>query len=359
MDVAGSKGSWTVLVHEWVTGGGLAGRPMPQSWADEGRAMRRAIAADFASVARDKVRVIVTLDARLPEDPGPWTIERIEPRNPGRRLRELAVAADATVLVAPETAGILSGLTRDLREAGVRVLGSAPEAIALTGDKARLGAWLRARGIDTPPSWIVLPKAGLPPDAPYPAVLKPVDGAGCVDTFYLVDAPSLPPGARAMSRALLQPYLAGVPMSASFLVDGRGTAWLLGIGIQRIALRGGRFVYQGGILPAPSRAAEPQLRPTVAAIPGLRGFVGVDFVWDPEAQQATVLEINPRPTTSCVGLTRLLPPGRLAEAWLRIFEREPADEAGFGRLAELVHGRTRVHFDARGDPVSDDDGVLG
>ncbi len=354
-----SEGSLTVLVHEWVTGGGLAGAPMPQSWADEGRAMRRAIAADFASVARNRVRVIVTLDARLPDDPGPWTIERLGPEQELDRLRALAGEADATVLVAPETSGTLARLTRDLRTAGARVLGSSPEAIDLTGDKHRLAAWLRSRGIDTPPSRIILPEAGLPPDATYPAVLKPVDGAGCIDTFYVVDARSLPACARAMSQALLQPFVAGVPMSASFLIDGQGRAWLLGVGVQRIAIRGDRFAYQGGRLPAPSRAAEPQLRPALGAIPGLRGYVGVDFIWDPEAEHATVLEINPRPTTSCVGLTQLLPPGRLAEAWLRVFESGPADAACFGGLAGLIHGGRRVAFDARGDRVTDDGGVLG
>jgi predicted ATP-grasp superfamily ATP-dependent carboligase len=147
-------------------------------------------------------------------------------------------------------------------------------------------------------------------------------------------------------------------MSASFLVDGRGTAWLLGVGIQRIAIRDGRFAYQGGTLPAPSRAAAPLLQPALAAIPGLRGFVGVDFVWDPPAERATVLEINPRATTSCVGLTQLLPPGRLAEAWLRVFEPQPADATWFGGLAELIHGGRPVGFDARGDPVPDLDGVF-
>ena len=43
------KSGQTILVYEWVTGGGLAGSPLPGSWAAEGRAMRRAIAADFAS----------------------------------------------------------------------------------------------------------------------------------------------------------------------------------------------------------------------------------------------------------------------------------------------------------------------
>jgi predicted ATP-grasp superfamily ATP-dependent carboligase len=147
-------------------------------------------------------------------------------------------------------------------------------------------------------------------------------------------------------------------MSASFLVDGGSRAWLLGVGIQRIMVRDSRFAYQGGILPAPSRAAEAQLRPALAVIPGLRGFVGVDFVWDVDAEHATVLEINPRPTTSCVGLTRLLPPGRLAEAWLQVFEPEPADPAWLGGLAELVHCARRVGFDARGDRVTADAGDL-
>src|SRR3954452_10376991 len=67
--------SITVLVHEWVTGGGLAGRPMPASWAAEGHAMRRAIAGDFAALPG--VRVVVTLDDRFPEEPGPWSVVRI------------------------------------------------------------------------------------------------------------------------------------------------------------------------------------------------------------------------------------------------------------------------------------------
>src|ERR1700687_611488 len=66
-----------VLVHEWVTGGGLAGSPLPVSWAAEGRAMRRAIAAEFAGLRGRPARVVVTLDARLPEDPGPWLVARI------------------------------------------------------------------------------------------------------------------------------------------------------------------------------------------------------------------------------------------------------------------------------------------
>src|SRR5438445_1071486 len=75
-----SRPSPTILIHEWVTGGGMADTVLPPSWAAEGSAMRRAIAGDFAALEGGRARVIVTLDARLDDDPGPWTVVRIEAR---------------------------------------------------------------------------------------------------------------------------------------------------------------------------------------------------------------------------------------------------------------------------------------
>jgi predicted ATP-grasp superfamily ATP-dependent carboligase len=340
-----------------VTGGGLADSPLPASWAAEGRAMRRALAADFASVAIDGVRVIVTLDDRLAEDRGPWATERIGAVRGVDRVRDLAAAADFTVVIAPETGGTLARLTRDLTEAGARVLGSSPEAIELAGDKARLASWLEARGVDTPPGCTIIPGLGLPADTAFPAILKPVDGAGSVDTFYLGEARGLPARASGMPAALLQPFLPGVPMSASFLLDGGGRAWLFGVGVQHVAVCEGRLKYLGGSLPASTRFAERQLRAAAESVPGLRGFVGVDFIWHPGRRHATVLEINPRPTTSCVGLTRLLPPGRLAGAWIQVFETEAGDPAGLGELAELVHGGRRLSFDIRGECRTEEGGA--
>ena len=86
--------------------------------------MRRALAADFAAAAGGTARVVVTLDARLPDDSGPWTVERIDADRAGDRVRELARAADFTLLIAPETTGILAGLTREIQAAGIRTLGS-------------------------------------------------------------------------------------------------------------------------------------------------------------------------------------------------------------------------------------------
>src|SRR3954452_11321943 len=91
----------TILISEYVTGGGLAGSPLPASWAAEGRAMRRAVARDFASLPG--VRVVVTLDERQPDDPGPWTVVRVGPGEEPARFATLAARADFTALIAPES----------------------------------------------------------------------------------------------------------------------------------------------------------------------------------------------------------------------------------------------------------------
>ena len=214
--------------------------------------MRRAIAADFACLPGGPVRVIVTSDARLPDDPGPWTTARIAAGDDPDRVRDLARAADFTVLIAPETSGILASLTRDLEQAGARLLGSTAEAVELAADKARLAARLQALAIATPPTRMIVPGAGLPTTATYPAVLKPVDGAGSVDTFYLADAQSLPDACAGDAGRAASAVRAGNADERQFpRGPRRPDRGSIGVGTQRMAIREGRFEYQGGTLPAP------------------------------------------------------------------------------------------------------------
>ena len=113
---------------------------------------------------------------------------------------------------------------------------------------------------------------------------------------------------------IVQPFLSGTPMSATFLVDGANEAHLLAVGYQRIVVHEGRFAYQGGKLPAPAHFCDTNVWAAVAAVPGLRGLVGIDFLGTEAG--SIVLEINPRPTTSIVAILELFPPGTLAKAWM-------------------------------------------
>jgi predicted ATP-grasp superfamily ATP-dependent carboligase len=291
----------------------------------------------------------MTLDARLPEEPGPWTIVRIDPAVWPDAVFDQARRADYTVLIAPETMSVLASLASGLDRAGAGSLGSRPAAIELAGDKLRLSRWLEAQGIATPTTRLVVPADGLPAEVRLPAVLKPIDGAGSVDTFYVACEQDLVLAASSFREAILQPYHAGIPLSASFLVDEHGHPWLVAVGAQKIEIRQGRFEYHGGQIPWRGCAVGPRLNRAVASVPGLRGFVGADFLWDAGSDEVIVLEINPRATTSVVGLTRLLPPGFLARAWLAACGVPGHSQHLLGGFSKLVNGHPGIAFDPAGN----------
>ena len=276
--------------------------------------MRRAIVEDFAGVPG--VRVVTTCDPRFPFEDRPGVDVRIFPDRRPRTLESLAAEVDYTALIAPETDGILAGLTRGIGRLGGRALGSEAEAVALVADKVWLAAHFEGLGIPTPPTRVIEPGGGLPADWDGPILLKPVDGAGSLDTFVVRDPRRPPTRLWSMARALAQPYLEGIPRSASYLVDREGRATLLAVGRQRVEVDDeGRLHYRGGTIDDPADVDLSAVERAVNSVSGLLGFVGVDFLDDPRAGVA-VLEINPRPTTSYVGLVPLFPGGTIAGAWL-------------------------------------------
>ncbi|QDV33690.1 ATP-grasp domain-containing protein [Tautonia plasticadhaerens] len=350
---SGARRERSVLVHEFVTGGGLAGAELPPSLRAEGDAMRRALAADFARVPG--VRVVMTLDARSPHEPGPWDLVRVGPGQEPGAFARLSGDADYTLVIAPETGGILFDRARILDRLGARSLGCTPASIADAGNKLVAFDRFLAAGVRTPPTRAVSPRDAWPrrvdfptggPAAPpsaagpldgpattraaeaevgHPAVLKPVDGAGSTHTFLLEGEADWPDPGWSPEVALLQPRVDGDLRSASVLVDREGRPHVLGFASQRTAVDRGRISYEGGI--APLRFGEGELRMVsrvVRALPGLRGWVGIDFV-DDGTGMPVVLEVNPRPTTSVVAFLDLLGPGTLATAWLALFEDAPKD----------------------------------
>ena len=110
----------------------------------------------------------------------------------------------------------------------------------------------------------------------------------------------------------------------------------------------GRFHYVGGALPLPQPLAERAVRlgrRAVATLAGQRGYVGVDLVLgEPsDGSRDGVIEINPRLTTSYIGL-RALARGNLAEAMLQA--------AGGGEVAMLSWRSGPVQFLADGTVVT-------
>lgn len=302
--------------------------------------MRRALAHEFASVPG--LRLVMLLDDRLPYEPGPWTIIRAGPNQAERLLRQFASVSDSTLAVAPETDGLLARCASIALASGTRWLGSTPEAIAVCADKYRLSATLRNASLPVPDQWLVHPGQPWPAHAPSPAVLKPLDGAGSLDTRLLQHPQPLDHLSRSM---LLESFRPGTPLSASFLIDVDGNAYLVGVSLQRFAIHANQFLYLGGKVPEGSPSWAKLALQAVRTVPGLFGWVGVDFVRSSDGL-CTILEINPRPTTSLVGLRACLPPGSLALAWLSL--DQPGSRTALESLSARVHAHPPVRFDADG-----------
>lgn len=315
-----------VFVYEWATGGGLVDEPgpLPASLVREGAAMVGALITDLQRIAG--CRVTAFRDPRIVQltFAGCTMIDVLSSVAHDDEFERQAEAADATILIAPEFDGILLKLARRASGAGGRLISPSSEFIRLAADKHRTCTALCAAGVRTPAGVVLQPDEALPHDFAYPAVAKPVDGAGSQDTYFVRDRHDTPP-AYAWRRRL-ERYVPGMAASVA-VICGPNQRFVLEPCRQRIS-DDGRLRYLGGELPLAAGLAERArdlADQAINALPPLIGYVGVDMVLghEPDGAEDYVIEVNPRLTTSYVGL-RAAAQTNLAEMMLRIANGEAA-----------------------------------
>lgn len=301
-----------ILVYEFVSGGGLAGQPVPVSIAREGSAMLAALVTDLAAVGHHQI--VTTTDRRFPFV-APPNVEVVTP-SPGRTtlLDTLIASVDAVWLVAPETDRCLEHLAAKVERAGKVLVGPRAAAIRRASDKTRLPHRLAALGLPHPKTQVLWPGVNeemAARELGYPVVVKPGRGAGCSGVCLARDGQELRRAVDIARRAdqagplLLQAFVPGAAASVSLLADGR-RAMALSMNAQWVRAAT-PFVYRGGRTPfdhpLAGRAVEAALR-ICEALPGLRGYIGVDLVLT--ESEAVIIEVNPRLTTAYLGLRSAL-----------------------------------------------------
>ncbi|WP_292364237.1 MULTISPECIES: ATP-grasp domain-containing protein [unclassified Methanoculleus] len=275
--------------------------------APEGAAMLAAISGSFERCGYD----VVTPEGPDFED----------------EIKRLAPGCDAGMVIAPDHllfryTQILEGLTHNI--------GCGSMNAAVCANKQRTAAILSRNGIDVPPA------AG-----GGRKVVKPVMGCGA-QGVRLTDGE---PGAGEFAQA----YVEGEALSVS-LVGSRVTGnvcefysgnppLLLAVNRQEIAVADdGRFRYFGGETPVHPDREEEIVEVAVRAmnVLGCQGYAGIDVV---AGDRIYVVDVNPRPTTSLVGIAAVM-------------EEEIADilvAASHGEAPAEVHLSGRVRFDKNGE----------
>jgi predicted ATP-grasp superfamily ATP-dependent carboligase len=181
------------------------------------------------------------------------------------------------------------------------LLGSAPGAIRIAASKLKVARALADGGVAAVATYS--PHEPLP-DAQGAWVVKPDDGAGCLNTRLFSDRAAALAWIRASAAEgyVLQPFVAGKLGSLSLLCCD-GVARVLSCNLERVAMRDNQFHFLGSTvngLDDADGALERLAQLVAAAIPSLWGYVGVDFILG--GSGAVVLEVNPRLTAPYAGL---------------------------------------------------------
>jgi len=309
------------VVDQLATGEAPARRPS-RSLRRQGDMLLQALLADLGALPDVDPVAAPSLDAMPGRDAGTAAIADVAGTDGAGSLSGMPGAqADGAVWpLACESEGALERLSRAILRGRRILLGSAPGAIEVAASKLRLARVLAEGGVAAVATYS--PHGALPQDGG-PWVVKPDDGAGCLDTRLFSDRAAALAWIRAsatdghaLQSYVLQPFLAGKLGSLSLLCCD-GAARVLACNQERVAMRDNRFHYLGSIvngLADDDGALARLARQVAAAMPSLWGYVGVDFVLT--AQGAVVLDVNPRLTAAYVGLhasTGCNPAGQVLE----------------------------------------------
>jgi len=265
--------------------------------------MRDALLRDLSSLPYS---ICTTVDARLNKPKNcDSCLEINENVDVWQIWQKQIQAADAVWLIAPETGGVLHYLTQMATLQDKLILGCGPESIKITSEKMATCLALEEAGISTIPThtfynW---------PKSHWIWLAKPNDGAGCSDTAWFNNADDLNDWIEQNGKQLthvIQAYQPGEAASISCVIKN-GKAYLLSCNKQIIEINNHMVSYKGSVINGMRehyQQFEFVANQVAKVFPDLAGYVGIDVIVDGE--EIYVVEINPRLTTSYVGLSEAI-----------------------------------------------------
>ncbi|SHH69977.1 ATP-grasp domain-containing protein [Desulfosporosinus lacus] len=221
-------------------------------------------------------------------------------------------SCEGVFIIAPESRGILAGLTAMAESRGKMIWGSSSLALRTTSNKGELLAFLQSRGWPVPRSVLFKKSMGaayrerIASEFSLPLIVKPVCGAGGEGVRRIESPGRFQEVLETMVQeeeagVLVQEYIPGQAVSVSlFVLHGR--AQVLSLNRQSLSERE-ELLFQGITIPYHHPREEEITGMAAAAceqLAGLKGFVGVDLVLGPRVP--VIIEINARLTSAYVAL---------------------------------------------------------
>ncbi|MDO9267983.1 MAG: ATP-grasp domain-containing protein [Methylobacter sp.] len=305
-----------ILVFEYITGGGFNKQELPDSLASEGRLMLNALLDNLIQLKSFEITVM--FDWRLIDSIGMTGINAVIIR-PEHDITEefarLVKQSDLIWPIAPEFDGILQTLCQTVESLGKILLTSPATAVAIAGNKLKTYKLLNRHHIAAVPTRMVddYSSSG-------EWIVKPIDGVGCADSYVLTTRQDFEQMTARKSGYVIQPHLHGTKTSLSCLFK-EGSGWLVCANLQRFEFINQQYHLTDIVVNHHPDLGlyQPLIDKIARALPELWGYAGIDLI---ENERTWVLEINPRLTTSFVGIYDALGIN-IVEAVLQLLHGEP------------------------------------
>ena len=269
-----------ILVAEYAVGGGEGS----ESLLKEGQVMLSTLKTSFEQTGHEVIYPEAENDFEA-------AVER------------LSKESDAGIVVAPDDKLYL--LTK-LLESNTANLGCPAEFVKICTDKRRTSEMLNAEGITVPR---IVPLEEVERNEGHRYVSKPRYGCASENVFILDGRNHHDVLSRYDSvDYIITEFIPGEDISSS-VIAGKTSVLPLTINKQCIRQNGERLQYDGGYVPylMDHDVESAIMRISEAVVTKLhgRGYVGIDFVVA-DGGTAYVVDVNPRPTTSIVGIAKVL-----------------------------------------------------
>lgn len=294
----------TIFIYEHLTSGALADEAFSPGLMHEGDAMLQALCQDLTALGH---QLCVMRDTRLPELNDTYGNIHVLPISSELEYHQVWQESQKTyqgfVVIAPETEGILQRLVANLEQKQKQHFGASAEAIALCSDKLKCCRILQQANIATPETRLALDWLN---DAHSGEdwIIKPIDGAGCEDTFRLNREQTTDYlfrlSHKQLEQTIIQPFILGDTLSLSLFIENTKSS-LLSVNRQHINISDQHQLTLSHCEPTNEpllhqQEVETLIQKIHATMPGLWGFVGIDLIYS--EGKLWVIEINPRLTSS-------------------------------------------------------------